>query len=131
MPYLVCDRVLNLEPGVTGTAIKNVTFSEDYLATHFPLFPVMPAAMMIDAVGAIAGQVLAAGLGCKAQTFLVTVSESKFRRFVRPGDELRIEVRSKRLNHNDCTAEFCAEITVDGERTATLRHVVLGWEIEV
>jgi 3-hydroxyacyl-[acyl-carrier-protein] dehydratase len=128
VPYSVCDRVLDLDPGVSGTAIKNVTFSEDYLATHFPLFPVMPAAVMIDAVSAVSSKVLTAGLGGQVRTFLVSVSGAKFRRFVRPGDELRISVSSKRIDKTERKAEFSAEITVDGERTASLRHVVLGWE---
>jgi 3-hydroxyacyl-[acyl-carrier-protein] dehydratase len=130
MPYYVCDRVLSIEPGVSGAAIKNVTFSEDYLAVHFPKFPVMPAAMMIDAVAAISGQVLAACLQGKAETFLVSVSNAKFRKFVRPGDELRIRVRSTARNEDLRTAEFAAEITVDGKCVASLGRVTLGWEVQ-
>jgi 3-hydroxyacyl-[acyl-carrier-protein] dehydratase len=130
MPYSVCDRVLNIEPGVSGAAIKNVTFSEDYLAVHFPKFPVMPAAMMIDAVAAISGEVLVAGLG-RVETFLVSVSNAKFRRFVRPGDELKIHVHATSRNENTRIAEFTAEITVDGERVATLGEVTIGWEVHL
>jgi 3-hydroxyacyl-[acyl-carrier-protein] dehydratase len=129
MPYSVCDRVLNIEPGVSGAAIKNVTFSEDYLAVHFPKFPVMPAAMMIDAVAAVSGEVLMAGLG-KVETFLVSVSNAQFRRFVRPGDELQIQVHATWRREEIRTAEFSAEITVDGERVASLGQVIMGWEVQ-
>jgi len=129
MPYSVCDRVVRIEPGVSGTAIKNVTFSEDYLATHFPIFPVMPGAMMIDAVAEVAGQVMVAKLGESVATHLVSVSSAKFRRFVRPGDEMQIQVSFARQNEEKGTAEFTAEITVDGERAASLREAVLGWKV--
>jgi 3-hydroxyacyl-[acyl-carrier-protein] dehydratase len=129
MPYSLYDRVLTLDPGISCAAVKNVTFSEDYLATHFPLFPVMPAAMMIDSVAAVSGQLLAARAGEDVHSFLISVSGAKFRRFVRPGDEMRICVRSIACHDAERRAEFTAEITVEGERTASVQSVVLGWEI--
>ena len=129
MPYSVCDRIVSLEPGVQGTAIKNVTFSEDYLALHFPRFPVMPAAMMIDAVACVSGQVLAACLEGRVETFLISVSGAKFRRFVRPGDQLDINVRATTRTDHDRTAVFVADVSVDGTRVASLRRIVMGWTI--
>jgi 3-hydroxyacyl-[acyl-carrier-protein] dehydratase len=127
MPYSVCDRVYALEPGRSGAGVKNVTFSEDYLAVHFPRFPVMPAAMMIDAVTEVAAAVLRAELQEGAETFLLCVSEAKFRRFVRPGDQLEIRVSSTARSDSDRTMEFVAHITVEGKRVASLGRVVLGW----
>lgn len=127
MAYSACDRVLRVEPGVGAAAIKNVTFSEDYLGTHFPVFPVMPAAMMVDAVAEVCAHALEGRTGGLA-TFLVSVSGAKFRRFVRPGDALVVEVRVTNCDAAKRRAAFSAQITVDGERTATLREVVVGWE---
>lgn len=127
MPYSVCDRIVSLEPGIRGSSVKNVTFSEDYLAVHFPLFPVMPAAMMIDAVAAIAGEVLAANIDGAIETFLVSVDGAKFRKYARPGDRLEINVGSEGPVHESRTASFWAEIISEGERVASLRQVVIGW----
>ena len=127
MPYSVCDRIVSLEPGIRGSSIKNVTFSEDYLAVHFPLFPVMPAAMMIDAVAAIAGEVLAANIDGTIETFLVSVDGAKFRKYARPGDRLEINVESAGPVHESRTAVFWGEIISDGERVASLRQIVIGW----
>jgi len=129
MPYSVCDRVFDIEPGRCGIGLKNVTFSEDYLAVHFPRFPVMPAAMMIDAVAEVSGAVLTASLEGTVETFLVSVSDAKFRKFVRPGDQLKISVTSTSRSDEDRTVEFTADINVDGTRVASLRRVVLGWRI--
>jgi 3-hydroxyacyl-[acyl-carrier-protein] dehydratase len=127
MPYSVCDRFVDIQPGERGTAVKNVTFSEDYLAVHFPRFPVMPAAMMVDAVAEVCGEVLTAGLPGAVEAFVLCVSEAKFRRFVRPGDQLEIRVNLTSRSLTECTAQFAAEIVCEGARVASLQRVLLGW----
>lgn len=92
-PFLLVDRILELEPGVSAIGIKNVTSNEDFFQGHFPDYPVMPGVLIVEAmaqVGAVAILSLPEHRGRLA--FFAGIDGVRFRRQVRPGDCLRMEV---------------------------------------
>lgn len=113
-PFLLVDRISAVEPGQSITAHKSVSALDPYLQGHFPENPVMPGVLMVEAMAqasAILGKVTK---GEDCQTCLLTeVSESRFRRIVRPGDRLDIHV--KVLKHRKDFFWFEGEATVDGD----------------
>lgn len=91
-PFLLVDRVTELEPGKRAVGIKNVTINEPFFQGHFPGNPIMPGVLMIEAMAQLSG-VLAfkSGVTGKAVYFLA-IEKAKFRKPVVPGDQLRMEV---------------------------------------
>lgn len=100
-PFLLIDRVLEVEPGVSITAIKNVTMNEPFFTGHFPGRPVMPGVLIIEAM-AQAGAVAILSLDeFKGKVALFgAMDKVKFRRQVVPGDTLRFEVSIIKLRKN-------------------------------
>lgn len=93
-PFLLVDRILELEPRKRIVGIKNVTINEPFFIGHFPGFPVMPGVLVIEALGQTGGiLVLREGPEpSEKMVLLAAIEEAKFRRPVRPGDQLRLEV---------------------------------------
>lgn len=96
-PFLLIDRVLELVPGESIVALKNVTMNEEFFMGHFPSRPVMPGVMILEAM-AQAGGVLA----YKSHEtlpdenviyYFAGIDNARFRRVIEPGDQLRLEVR--------------------------------------
>jgi 3-hydroxyacyl-[acyl-carrier-protein] dehydratase len=99
-PLLLLDRVTDIEEGVSGTGIKNVTVNESYFQGHFPENPVMPGVFIIECVAQTAAVVFgyrrdaeAGGDVAPRQRYLATIQDFKFRRPVTPGDQLIIKVK--------------------------------------
>ena len=89
-PFLMIDRVLELEEGVSCTAIKNVTANEEFFNGHFPENPVMPGVLIVEALaqtGGIAGYTLHKDAN-KDITFFAGLAKVKFKKPVVPGDQL-------------------------------------------
>lgn len=116
-PFLLVDRVEDLEPNDFIIAYKMVSAMEPCLQGHFPGNPVMPGVLMIEAMAqasAILGKVTK---GDGAQGCLLTeVTESRFRRVVVPGDSMRIDVRLVKARQHFFW--FQGEVTVDGDLAA-------------
>jgi 3-hydroxyacyl-[acyl-carrier-protein] dehydratase len=92
-PFLLVDRVLDIEPNVRITAIKNVTMNEQFFVGHFPGNPVMPGVLIIEAMAQTAG-ILAYKSGIQGRhVYFLTIEKAKFRKPVTPGDQLRFEVK--------------------------------------
>ena len=121
-PFLLVDRVIELEPHQRIRAIKNVTFNEPFFQGHFPGRPVMPGVLVIEAMaqaGGLLTQLSASKDSHKeGQLFyLVKVDNCRFNRMVVPGDQLDIEVKVKRLIRNMALYECIAR--VDGKDVAS------------
>lgn len=128
MRFIFVDRILEIEKGKQALMIKNVSSSEDYFSLHFPDFPVMPGALMLEALEQASILFIAYSLDFRAFAKLTTVKNAKFRRIVRPGDQLRLDVSMKSLADN--IAEIDGKIKVDGKNTASmeLKFAVMGDE---
>lgn len=97
-PFLLIDRILELEEGVRAVGLKNVTMNEPFFQGHFPEKPVMPGVLIVEAlaqVGAVAILKIEENRGKIA--FFAGIDEFRFRGQVTPGDTLRLEVEITRL----------------------------------
>jgi 3-hydroxyacyl-[acyl-carrier-protein] dehydratase len=92
MRFLLIDRISSLKPGEAATGIKNVTMSEDFLAHHFPDRPIMPGLLIIEALVQLADWLIRVGSDFKQLGLATSFDRAKFRRVVRPGDQLLLEV---------------------------------------
>ena len=92
-PFLLVDKVLELEPGKRAVAIKNVSVNEPFFQGHFPGFPIMPGVLIVEALAQTAGIAANADTqdGAKLGVF-ASIDEMKFKWQVTPGDTLRLEV---------------------------------------
>src|SRR6516165_4255827 len=112
-PMLLVDQIEELEPErVVG--IKNVTINEPFFVGHFPEFPVMPGVLIIEAMAQVAGVLVLSQIPDrhKKLVLLASVEQAKFRKPVRPGDQLRIEMKlSKR---KATVAKMSGTACVDG-----------------
>ncbi|WP_018132938.1 3-hydroxyacyl-ACP dehydratase FabZ [Effusibacillus pohliae] len=92
-PFLLVDRILELETGRRAVGVKNVTANEPFFAGHFPQYPVMPGVLVVEAmaqVGAVALLSVEENKGRLA--FFAGIDNVRFRQQVRPGDTLHMEV---------------------------------------
>jgi len=96
-PFLLVDKVIEIDPGKRIVAIKNVTMNEPFFQGHFPGFPVMPGVLIIEAMAQVAAIMayLASGndAGDKVSYFMA-IDNARFRKPVKPGDTLRIEIET-------------------------------------
>ncbi|MFZ2196524.1 MAG: 3-hydroxyacyl-ACP dehydratase FabZ [Thermodesulfovibrionales bacterium] len=112
-PFLLVDRIIDLQPGKSITGIKNVTFNEPFFQGHFPGQPIMPGVLIIEAMAQVAGiAAFSSGMEGKAVYFM-SIEKAKFRRPVVPGDQLRIEI--KVLQQRGNVWKFSGAATVDGK----------------
>ena len=112
-PFLLVDRIEELEAErVVG--IKNVTVNEPFFAGHFPDYPVMPGVLIIEAMAQVAGVLVLSGIPDRKSklVLLAGVDGAKFRKPVRPGDQLRMEM--KILRSRASMAKVSGVATVDG-----------------
>jgi len=112
-PFLLVDRIEELEPErIVG--IKNVTITEPFFPGHFPDFPVMPGVLIVEAMAQVAGVLVLSQIPDRKNklVLLATIEEAKFRRPVRPGDQLRIEMKMGKRKAS--VAKMSGTATVDG-----------------
>jgi beta-hydroxyacyl-ACP dehydratase FabZ len=112
-PFLLVDRIEELEPErIVG--IKNVTITEPFFPGHFPDFPVMPGVLIVEAMAQVAGVLVLSQMEDRKNklVLLASVEEAKFRKPVRPGDQLRIEM--KVVKRKATIAKMSGVATVDG-----------------
>lgn len=93
-PFLLIDRVLEIDRKKKIVAIKNVTVNEPFFAGHFPNFPIMPGVLIVEAMAQAGGAMLLTEVEDRKDKLIVFtgIEKARFRRPVVPGDQLRIEV---------------------------------------
>lgn len=115
-PMLMVDKVIEMVPGKSIVAIKNVTFNEPYFIGHFPDRPVMPGVMIIEAMAQAAalfsfeGQDDVNPADKQTAYYLVGVDKARFRHPVVPGDQLRLEVVADRISRVMCKYTAVAKV---------------------
>lgn len=118
-PFLLVDRVLELEPGKRAVGLKNLTANEEFFQGHFPNVPVMPGVLQIEAMAQLGGILLEKSIGEAGRgkiAVLATIEEAKLRRAVVPGDQLVMEVILDRIRAN--FGQCHGKATVDGKLVA-------------
>ena len=98
-PFLLVDRVVEVEPGKRIVGIKNVTYNEPFFPGHFPGRPIMPGVLIVEAMAQTAGLLVFKSIpeeDCKKPVFFLGMDNVKFRKPVVPGDQLRLEVEITR-----------------------------------
>jgi 3-hydroxyacyl-[acyl-carrier-protein] dehydratase len=115
-PFLMVDRIIELEPGTRAAGIKNVTVNEAFFTGHFPGNPIMPGVLIIEGLAQVAG-ILALKSGIEGETiYFMSIEKAKFRKPVIPGDQIRFEVRILRKRMNVC--RFSGNALVDQKLVA-------------
>lgn len=122
-PFLLVDLVLELDPGKSITAVKNVTCNEPFFNGHFPGFPVMPGVLIVEALAQASGVLILKSNEAydpmKDLFYLAGVDNARFKRPVVPGDRLELHaevIRSKLdLWKFKCTASVAGEMVCSAE----------------
>ena len=92
-PFLLVDRIVELEPGKRIVGVKNVTINEPFFQGHFPGHPIMPGVLIVEALAQAGGILALKALGGKKRiAYFSGIENCKFRRPVVPGDQLRLEI---------------------------------------
>jgi beta-hydroxyacyl-ACP dehydratase FabZ len=103
-PMLLVDRILEIEPEKRIVGLKNVTFNEAFFQGHFPDDPVMPGVMILEAMAQVGCLFILAGLEDREGklVYFAGIDNARFRRPVRPGDQLRLEVSALKIRTKTC-----------------------------
>lgn len=92
-PFLMVDRIVEMEPNVRAVGIKNVTVNEPFFQGHFPGNPIMPGVLIVEAMAQLAG-VLAFSSGMQGSSvYFMSIEKAKFRKPVVPGDQVKLEIK--------------------------------------
>lgn len=114
-PFLLVDRIEEMEPGARAVGTKNVTQNEPFFQGHFPDYPVMPGVLIVEALAQVGAVGVMANEEYRQKLALFAgIDGVRFRRQVVPGDTLRLEVEITRLKGT--VGRGNASATVDGER---------------
>jgi 3-hydroxyacyl-[acyl-carrier-protein] dehydratase len=116
-PFILVDRVLEVEPGVRIKALKNVTINEPFFQGHFPARPVMPGVLMLEALAQAAALLSFESEGTEPGENMVVyfagIDEARFKRPVGPGDQLILEAAIERQKAG--IIRYKTRATVDGQ----------------
>ena len=105
-PFLLVDKIIEMEPGKSAIGIKNVSMNESFFQGHFPQKPIMPGVLMVEALAQVAGIACSDIEGNEGKIGVFTgIDKCKFRRQVVPGDVLRLEVEITTFRRGIAKAE--------------------------
>lgn len=120
MRFSLIDRITSLESGKSVTAVKNLSMAEEYLADHFPGFPVMPGVLMLESLVQASAWLLRYTEDFKYSTILLKEAKAvRFNSFVTPGQTLCVSATVHKWNDDVCV--FKGSGTVDGQSAVSAR----------
>jgi 3-hydroxyacyl-[acyl-carrier-protein] dehydratase len=130
-PFLMVDRVLEIETGKRIKALKNVTMNEPFFQGHFPYRPVMPGVLMLEALAQAAALLSFDALGRapddKTVYYFAGIDSARFKRPVEPGDQLTLDVTLERAKASiykySARAMVGSELAVEAQLMCTMRIV--------
>ena len=121
-PILLVDRILELDPGKRVVGLKNVTINEPFFQGHFPGHPIMPGVLIVEAMAQAGGMLLMDQLTANKVVYFMALDRVKFRRPVKPGDQLHLEVKVQQIRGNTCrmagVAKVDGKVVAEGEMLA-------------
>jgi 3-hydroxyacyl-[acyl-carrier-protein] dehydratase len=118
-PFLLLDRIIEMNGEESAIGIKNVTFNEPFFQGHFPGSPIMPGVLLIEAMAQTAGALVISHLGRAKEgqlVYFMSIDKARFRRPVLPGHQVRFPV--KLIQKRPPVWRFAAEAIVDGKQAA-------------
>jgi UDP-3-O-[3-hydroxymyristoyl] N-acetylglucosamine deacetylase / 3-hydroxyacyl-[acyl-carrier-protein] dehydratase len=125
-PFLLVDRVLELEPGRRVVAIKNVSMNEPFFQGHWPGLPIMPGVLIVEAMAQAAGVLIALSVERSDRAVLIaSIDGVKLRRPVVPGDQLRLEIIGHRIKSSSAYVSGRAMVGNSLAAEAKLRFVMV------
>ncbi len=126
-PFLLVDRVLEIEPDGWAVAVKNVTINEPFFAGHWPGLPIMPGVLILESLAQTAGILIAETIEMPPGrvALIASIDGVKLRRPVVPGDQLRLEVRSQRIKNSSACVKGQARVGDSLAAEAQFRFVIL------
>lgn len=125
MRFTLVDRIERIVPAQEIIAVKNLTLAEEYLAEHFPTFPVMPGVLMVEAATQAASWLIRVTEDFRHSVLLLKeLKNAKFGQFVTPGRQLRLHVQWVKSDNAETVVKVASE--VDGKSSLSARMVVLG-----
>lgn len=130
-PFLLVDRVLEIEKGVSITGLKNVSINEPFFPGHFPHRPVMPGVLMLEALAQVSALLAFETMGAEVDpdvvVYFVGIDGARFKRPVEPGDQLILRSKLERnkagIYKFNCTAHVGEELAVQADLMCTMRKV--------
>lgn len=128
-PFLLVDKVIEIQKGKSIIALKNVTYNEPFFQGHFPDLKVMPGVLVMEAIAQAGGILLHCSIPEPENkfVFLSKIDKAKFRKPIVPGDQIRIEVDILKLKNRICQirgkAMIEGEVAAEGEILAAVRDV--------
>ena len=129
-PFLLVDRIIEIEPGTKAIGIKNVTVNEEFFQGHFPGQPIMPGVLIIEAMAQVGG-ILAfrSGVNMGKAVYFMSIEKAKFRKPVVPGDQLRLEIQVLQQRGN--VWRFSGNATVEGKVAAEAEFTAMVTDREI
>jgi len=124
-PFLLVDRIIELEEGKRAVGIKNVTANEPFFQGHFPDNPIMPGVLIVEALAQVAGIAVMNVEEFKGKLGLFAgIDKCRFKKVVRPGDQLILEVSIESIRMGLVKAKGVAKVREEIAATAELMFVM-------
>ena len=129
-PFLLVDKIVEMEPGSKAIGIKNVTVNEEFFQGHFPGQPIMPGVLIIEAMAQVAG-ILAfrSGAPIGKSVYFMSIEKAKFRKPVVPGDQLRLVITV--LHHRGNVWRFSGSAFVEEKVAAEAEFTAMVTDKEI